>query len=385
MKLTIDSRRLRELADWAAKIAPARPNPPILGGVLLDADGLGTLSATTTDYDVWGVGQVPADAIGAGRVLVSARLLSDLASGMPTGPVELVLDGSRLTIRGGRAVATAPTMQVEDYPVPPERDGGSVLHAPGPLLSRVLGTATKIAANANPADGLHVILDATPESLRITASDKYRILACDLPWSGQGPDGPLSAMLPGPAAQALADLVKATDTAALSFPAAGGVFGATAAERQLTVRQMAGGKRIPVERFAGTKPHEFAVSRDELADLVERAGKRCVDKMPLRLTVADSTLTAVGGTDDEGSLTDVIGVTDDSTWPADGMEIGVRPDYLASMLAVCPAETVRVGATKPHLAVVLTPVGVDLPYAMTGVIMPYNLGKLPAPTAKGAK
>jgi DNA polymerase III subunit beta len=374
VKLTIDSKALRELADWAARIAPPRPSSPVLSGVLLAAGGAGGLVATATDYDVWGVGSYPADVQSSGTACLGARLLAELAAGMPPGPVDMVLDGTRMTIRGGRAVATAPTMPAEDYPPPPATAGGQVLAVPGGLLAKVLGAAAKIAGSAKPALALYVILEARPEGLRATASDSYRIISADLPWVGDGPVETREAVVAAAGAQAVADLAKAGQMVSLAFPdGEHGVLSASADGRRLASRQMANPKRIPVDKFDGPKPHRFQVGRELWSDLADRAGRRCVDKTPLRCTVVDGTLTAVGGSEDEGSFLDVIEVSGDASWPVGGMTVALNPAYLTSLLDVLPGELVSVGMSKPHLPVVLRPVGDGLPYQVTCVMMPVRI------------
>ena len=51
-----------------------------------------------------------------GQALVSGRLLADITKALPPHPVDVAVDGSRLSIVCGSARFTLPTMPVEDYP-----------------------------------------------------------------------------------------------------------------------------------------------------------------------------------------------------------------------------------------------------------------------------
>ena len=74
---------------------------------------------TTLDGDA---AEAPAE-----RVLVSGRLLAEITRALPAKPVDVAVDGPRVTIVGGSARFTLPTMPVEDYP-PLPADARRVRH-----------------------------------------------------------------------------------------------------------------------------------------------------------------------------------------------------------------------------------------------------------------
>ena len=103
---------------WAARSLSTRPTIPVLAGLLLTVDdarlsisGFDLEASTQVDLDV---------AAGSpGGALVSGRLLADISRALPPHPVEVAVDGARLTISCGSARFTLPTMPVEDYPTLP--------------------------------------------------------------------------------------------------------------------------------------------------------------------------------------------------------------------------------------------------------------------------
>ncbi len=51
-----------------------------------------------------------------GTVLVSGRLLADIARALPDQPVDIFLDGPKLSVVCGSSRFSLQTMPVEDYP-----------------------------------------------------------------------------------------------------------------------------------------------------------------------------------------------------------------------------------------------------------------------------
>ena len=118
MKFRVERDPLADAVAWTARSLPARPAVPVLGGVLLEvADG--TLTVSGFDYEVSTQVEVDVHASTAGRSLVSGRLLAEISRALPPHPVDVAVDGPRVTITCGNARFTLPVMPVEDYPTLP--------------------------------------------------------------------------------------------------------------------------------------------------------------------------------------------------------------------------------------------------------------------------
>ena len=65
----------------------------------------------------------PAEVADEGRALVSGRLLADICRSLPAKPVDMVLDGARVSLTCGSARFSLQTMPVEDYPTPARHAG----------------------------------------------------------------------------------------------------------------------------------------------------------------------------------------------------------------------------------------------------------------------
>ncbi len=115
LKVRLVREDFAEAVAWVARNLPTRPTVPVLAGVLLTGteDGL-TISGF--DYEVSAEVRVPAEIASPGSVLVSGRLLSDITKSLPAKPVDVTVEGTRVSLTCGSARFSLPTMAVEDYP-----------------------------------------------------------------------------------------------------------------------------------------------------------------------------------------------------------------------------------------------------------------------------
>src|SRR3954447_24060439 len=97
VKIRLERDVLAEAVQWAARSLPLRPSVPILAGLLVRADADG-VTFSSFDYETSARITVKADVTDSGEVLVSGRLLSDIARSLPAKPVEIRAEGSRMEL-----------------------------------------------------------------------------------------------------------------------------------------------------------------------------------------------------------------------------------------------------------------------------------------------
>src|SRR6185437_6984238 len=103
---------------WVARTLPSRPTVPVLAGVLLTGSDEG-LTISGFDYEVSAEVRLAAEIASPGTALVSGRLLSDITRALPNKPVDVQVEGTRVSLACGSAKFSLPTMAVEDYPTLP--------------------------------------------------------------------------------------------------------------------------------------------------------------------------------------------------------------------------------------------------------------------------
>ena len=152
MKFRVDRDVLADAVAWTARSLPIRPSVPVLSGLLIEASDDG-LVLSSFDYETSARATLSADVADEGKVLVSGRLLSDICRSLPAKPVEITLDGSRVSLTCGSARFSLQTMPVEDYPALPDMPA-----ATGTVSSDVFSHAVAQAVTAAGRDDMLPVL-----------------------------------------------------------------------------------------------------------------------------------------------------------------------------------------------------------------------------------
>lgn len=187
MKLTLDADLLADTIAAAVSSVPAKANPVILGGVLVEAQ-IGALTMSSFNYERATRRTVAADVGEAETAVVSGRLLTAVGANLPRGKdATLVASGTEMVITAGRTAFRLPLMHVEDYPDLPKLgaeddsigtvDGDSLVQA----VQMVGGFASTDTEIAN-LTALNVAFQS--DALWLSATDRYIIGRRRLDWNG---------------------------------------------------------------------------------------------------------------------------------------------------------------------------------------------------------
>ena len=104
MKFTVERDVLADAVAWAARSLPVRPSVPVLAGLLIETVECGDgLQRSTFDYETSARATLPASVQDEGRALVSGRLLADICRSLPNKPVEMTIDGAKVSLTCGSA------------------------------------------------------------------------------------------------------------------------------------------------------------------------------------------------------------------------------------------------------------------------------------------
>ncbi|MFE6815956.1 DNA polymerase III subunit beta [Streptomyces sp. NPDC057677] len=371
MKLRIEQRDLAAAAKQAHRRLPSNPANPVLGGLLIESkeDGPATLSGF--DLEVATRATLDADTLEPGIVLVSGRLLADVAAAMPAGPVDLVADDREIILTAPGTVFTLPTMEHRDYPAlpkPPEATGT----VDGTLFAKAVTHAAQASMPSAEAvgtmegfAGVHILADDTDE-LVISASDRYRIVRHRIPWSSDGnADSELLIPADGIAATAKA---MAGSQIGIAFPAGGGVASLATDRLTVTSRTIASGFPNINVLFPDPDTSTGCLQADaaELMEAVRRAAlvNETTEKA-IVLTAGMDTLSVSGGGLRGKGVNQITAQVDG----LDGLRIGYQPAFLGSLLAPIDGQ-VRLWLTTPTKPVLIEPVDDD---TYRAVCMPIRL------------
>ncbi|GAB2481011.1 DNA polymerase III subunit beta [Jatrophihabitans fulvus] len=379
MKFRVERDVLADAVTWAARSLASRPTLPVLAGLLLRVDDD---QLTVSGFDLEASTEVELEVTGgeSGTALVSGRLLADITRALPPHPVDVVLDGSRLTIACGSARFSLPGMPVDDYPKLPvmPTTAGTV---PGPEFAAAVA---QVAIAAGRDDTLPMLtgvrLEIDGDRLTLAATDRYRLAVRELGWNPGDPSA-ASAQVLVPA-RTLADAAKSlahSDELTISLSAGGsgeGIIGFSGTTNGRASRATTRLLDATFPAYRSLLPNEWASSAElavgPLVEAVRRVALVTDRTAPVRLEFADSAVSLTAGGDDEGRAEEQLEVSYDG----DGITTAFNPQFLLDGLGALSSSTARMLFTSPTKPVVLKPAGeaaADTESDYTYLIMPVRL------------
>ncbi|HEV7830834.1 MAG TPA: DNA polymerase III subunit beta [Pseudonocardiaceae bacterium] len=353
MEFELERDAFAEAIAWTAKGLPARPVVPVTAGVVLEVTD-GAMIVSGFDFEVLNRIEVPVTDKAAGRVLVSGRLLAEIARALPPKDVRVVVEGNRLSVRCGSARFNLPLLHIEDYPVVPELPATS-----GKVRGDVFATAVaQVTAAASRDETLPMLtgvrLEIAADHLSLAATDRYRLAERYLPWTPTGSVPSTSLIVP---AKTLADVAKSLGSASevvlsMGTAAEAGFLGFSAGGRQTLTRLLDG----EFVKFASLWPSEVTTTVEvEVAELVaalKRVSLVAQRFAPVRLAFSDGVAALSAEAEDESSAEEEleVGIT------GEALTIGFNAGYLLDGLGAVTTPRARLSFTEPSKPTVITPV-----------------------------
>jgi DNA polymerase III subunit beta len=198
MKLSMERSALLRAMSRAQSVVERRNTIPILGNVLIEADG-DEVSFRATDLDIEVIDKTPAMVSVAGATTVSAHTLHEIVRKLPDGAmVELSHDATsgRLEVRAGRSHFLLATLPREDFPIMASSEYTCNFGCAAPVLRRLFDKA-KFAISTEETryylNGvyMHAANAASGRVLRCVATDGHRLAQIDaqLPPEAEGLPG----------------------------------------------------------------------------------------------------------------------------------------------------------------------------------------------------
>jgi DNA polymerase-3 subunit beta len=323
-------------------------------------DGTDGLQLSTFDYETSARATLNADVSDEGRALVSGRLLADICRSLPNKPVEMAVEGAKVTLTCGSARFSLQTMPVEDYPTLP-----AMPESKGKVKSELFAHAVGQAVTAAGRDdmlpvltGVRIEMDGS--SISMLATDRFRLSQRELEWDPSTSDISAAALVP---AKVLADTAKSLTggseiSIALSSSGSGeGIIGfegsAGGGVRRTTTRLLDG--EFPKVRSLFPSEHltTARVDRTVLVDAVKRVALVAERNTAVQLAFSDSVLTLDAGSGEEAMASESI----EAAIKGDDLTTGFNPQFLLDGLGAFESPFVELAFTTASKPVVLS--GVD--------------------------
>lgn len=350
MKFRVERDALAESVAWAARTLPSRPSLPILAGLLLEADASG-LVVSSFDYETSSRVEISADVSEAGRALVSGRLLADISRALPAQPVQVIIDGTRVSLTCGKSAFTLPTFPVEDYPSLPAMPSSSGT-IPGSLFAAAVAQVAVAAGRDDTLPtltGIRVEVDGS--TVTLAATDRYRLAMREFPWSPASPSISVNALVP---ARTLAETAKSLAGADLVHMSLAegteGLMGFEGDGRRTTTRLLDG--EFP--KYRSLLPSETLsaamVSTAALVESVKRVALVAERNTPVRLTFTDGEVVLRAGSGEDAQASEAV----ECSMQGDSIEIAFNPQYLLDGLGALDAPFTKLSFTQATRPAVLS-------------------------------
>ena len=334
-----------EAVSFAVKLLPQRTTLPILSGVLIEATATG-LILSSFDYEVSAQTEIVAEVEEIGKVLVSGRLLAEIASRLPNAPVRFSTENSRIKVSCGSASFTLLSMPVEEYPSIPQVSTQSGLVPAEEFAAAV----AQVAVAASRDDVTPVItgvqLEVTENSLSLVATDRYRVAVREIDWDpgSNTAAGTITALVPARTLQEVGKTFGHSGTISVSITNSDDrELIAFTANKKTVTSLLIKGNFPPVRRLFPTAVDNYVVMNT--ADLIEatrRVQLVLEREAALRFTFATDgvTLEAVGSEQAQASE------TIDAILSGTETVVSLKPQFLLDGLSAVHSEFVRISFTK---------------------------------------
>ena len=362
MKIRVERDALADAVAWVARSLPNRPTAPILAGLLMNASGD---EVTLSSFDSTTSAQVtmPAEVTDEGTVLVSGRLLNEIARSLPNKPVEMVADHTQVELTCGSALFSLQTLPVDEYPTLPEMPTRTGLVDASVFEKSV--SQVVIAAGRdellNVFTGVRVEING--DRLSLLATDRYRMALKELTWQPSSPDIEGAVLVPG---RVLADTAKSltsgkTVTVSLSTTESEGegLVGFTGegakGRREATTRLL--NQAFPKVRHlmdvVGTVT--VRVPTADLLAAVKRVSLVAERNTPLRMLIDDDHIALEAATGDQAHASEAIEAQVDVVGEEKSIEAaGFNPHYLLDALGALDAPYAHFSFTAPGKPCLIT-------------------------------
>lgn len=352
MKITVDRGVMAEAVAWVARSLPSRPSVPILAGLLMRAEG-NQVVMSGFDYETSARITIGAQVDESGEVLVSGKLLAEIAKSLPDRPVRLTAGASNVELVCGSARFTLQLLPVEDYPDLPE-----VPAATGSVVSEDFARSVAQVVIAAGRDELlpvftGVRLEIDGDRLSLLATDRYRMALKELAWNPATTGAEGAALVPARVLGEAARSMSSGETVQLALASEGAGEGLIGFEgdglngtRQLTTRLLDG--EFPKVRHLMDIRGNVVVrcSTAELIDSVKRVSLVAERNTSLRMAIDEDSIALDAATGDQAQATEAV----EAVITRGGDEVtavGFNPHYLSDALGALTQPYVQFSFTAP--------------------------------------
>jgi len=307
MKLSIARGALLDSLSVVTKALSSRTTLPILSGILLTAsDGAVVLQATDLEISIRD--SSPADVEEHGAAVVPGRLLADVVRKMPDVAIRIEttsFDKISVSCRSEKAGVISfelRTLAADDFPRFPEVEPDKSIDLPSSLLGSMVRQVSKAVSRdeARPIlTGVLLVVDG-PE-IRMVATDSYRLAirtsTLEVPAAER-----IEVVVPGKSLEEVPKIAGSSETVTMGVSSNQIVF--RVGETTYVTRRIEGTFPNYKQLVPSEGETTMTVDRVEILEAIQRVSLLAQHNAPVRMKIADNTLTLSAVTQDVGEASE---------------------------------------------------------------------------------
>jgi len=345
---------LADALATAGRAATSRTGAlPVLEGLHLLVHG-DELAVTGTDLEMSIRLTTTVGGVSDGAVVVPARLSADAVKSLPAGAVEFMSGDDEVTISAGRSQFSLRSYNIEDYPAQVDPAAEAVTLSSSAFADALRQVVRAASSDEARGDITGVLIAAEEDTVRMVATDSYRLAVRDLPDTSILAGGQ-KVLVPHRALTELQRILGSGNELTVRLGARHATF--ECGSTRLTTRLIEGEYPNYRNLVPASSPNLLTVGKEALLESLRRVKIMAQrdSSSAVRLTLGGDTMTLSVRDQDYGTVVEEL----DVRYEGDEMLVGFNPDYLMNGVDAIDADEVTLSLRDPVKAVVLRGVGKD--------------------------
>ena len=339
MKFQADREVLSDAVSFLVRLLSPRPQLPQLSGVMIEATK-DEVVLSIFDYEVAARVKIAAAVEAPGKVLVQARLLSEIVSKLPASSVSLVIDETRLQVTSGSSKFSLSSMATTDYPDTPEFPAATGKVSASEFTNSVAKVASAASREEVTPVLTAVMIQADATKLTMVATDRFRVAVKSLPWTGKAIDRDV--LIPARVLNEIAKTFSHEGDLELAFgETEKEMIGFSSGNKTVSTATIKGKYPAVLQLFPEDTENFAVLNNQELLNATRRVALVVDREKPLRYKFSEGELSL------ESIGSDVADASEQIACSLKGGEtlVSLRPQFLSDALAGLDAENVKIGFT----------------------------------------
>jgi len=197
MKFTVSQKSLLSALSIVSKGMSGSSTIPLLSGIYIKANN-GTLEFQTNNLTISIRHKISANVEESGEIVVSGKLLQGIVKNLPDAAVSFEGGERTITITCLSSLFRLNTLDPRDWSEFPEVEFSSSCELPSDILSEMVEKVYKVTSKENSRPILQgVLLTAVDNTLRLVATDSYRLAMCEAYTAADSSLDEFSLIIPG--------------------------------------------------------------------------------------------------------------------------------------------------------------------------------------------